>query len=323
MNELTLQESIELFLGEYRETTRLSYHYDLIDFTNYIGVDRPLTDIDERDVLRFNQHILKRDYAPATHKKKIKTLKTFMNWVHRVFRIWDQPPSKAVKSPRLRKAVDRKKAMTDEELFILLDIARYDERKYALVLFFADTGCRAGGVAGLKIEDIDFNLNEATVTEKGDKTRTVSFGDDCANALRAWLNIKPPESGYYVFRNNTCPVDEQGNMINTPITSSVASQTIRRLCKDGIRNSLPIRSLGSHSLRHRMGFQLAKARISPAIAALILGHDSPQTTIEYYYPLDWGEAKVVSQELAVQIPPKQVTMDESNNIIHFNNAKSG
>ncbi len=45
----------------------------------------------------------------------------------------------------------------------------------ALLAFMLDTGCRAAGVIGLTMTDLDLIVRRALVTEKGSKTRGVTF----------------------------------------------------------------------------------------------------------------------------------------------------
>lgn len=58
-----------------------------------------------------------------------------------------------------------------------------DRRDMALLMVFADTGCRLGEVHGLDVADWNRETRTLTVTGKGDKTRAVAIGDATQDAL--------------------------------------------------------------------------------------------------------------------------------------------
>ncbi|MEC3916029.1 tyrosine-type recombinase/integrase [Nocardia sp. CDC160] len=65
-----------------------------------------------------------------------------------------------------------------------------DLRDTAIIRMFADTGCRAGEIAGLDIDGIDFAENTALVVGKGRRPRTTPFGDKTRTALRKYLRAR-------------------------------------------------------------------------------------------------------------------------------------
>lgn len=168
-------------------------------------------------------------------------------------------------------------------------------RGLALVLYLADSGGRIGGAWSLQVNDLQLDSGTGTVTEKGDKSRTVAYGPAAVNALRMWLLIRKGDLGDYVF-------SYRGNKLKE---SAILGQFFRRLCIDA-----GIGSWGPHSLRHRKGFQLSDSGVSITIAAEALGHSSTGTT-EQYYPHDWDRAQKAIRDLSTQ--PE----DEASNIIQL------
>ncbi|MBK9751831.1 MAG: phage integrase N-terminal SAM-like domain-containing protein [Chloroflexi bacterium] len=76
---MLLKKAIDLFLGEYKATTRKTYAASLTILRDYLGPARPLADIQPAHVIEFFQKVIySRDLAPATIQKHTKTVKTFL-----------------------------------------------------------------------------------------------------------------------------------------------------------------------------------------------------------------------------------------------------
>ncbi len=53
-----------------------------------------------------------------------------------------------------------------------------------------DTGGRRAEIAGLQLEDVDFDQGVAHCLGKGSRARALPFGDATATALRRWLRVR-------------------------------------------------------------------------------------------------------------------------------------
>jgi len=269
----TLQEYIDYYLQGFKESTRHAYHHPLQDLAAHIGGDTPLAAIAKLDVDAFRQTVQRRDITAATKRKIGKVIKSFFNRMVELG-VLAESPAAVWKLPKLQRTdVDRDKAMSDAELRRVL-VYLESKRKYrdvALLLFLADTGARAGGAAGLTLDDLDLHERKAVVTEKGDKTRVVRFGQRCATALNRWILLRDPRrAGAQLFANG---YHGQG------ITSAAVSQIVRRACLDA-----GVQSRGAHALRHRKGHQLADSGVPVSVASNLLGHALNSITLDYYYP---------------------------------------
>jgi site-specific recombinase XerD len=65
-----------------------------------------------------------------------------------------------------------------------------DRRDLAIMLMLKDTGIRLAECAGLALEDLALLEREATVTGKGDKTRTVKYTYEAARALDRYIRVR-------------------------------------------------------------------------------------------------------------------------------------
>lgn len=290
---MNLERAVTLFLASYeKQTTRRAYAQGVEMMRDFIGPARPVNSIKPAHLIEFQNEVRSRGLSQSTVNKHIKSVKTFFNWLVSIEEL-PASPAHAIKLKRMSRAIDRDRAMTDAEYAAVLDYVKWKPRDHALILFLADTGCRAGGAAGLRVDDLDLENRTAHVTEKGDKRRPVWFGDECANAIRRWLLARPAAAGPYVF-----------NRDGQQISGRAVSGVVRNACK-----RVGVRSLGSHSLRHRKGHQLADAHVAPTVAATALGHENPQTTLESYYPADYDRAREAIQATATK------SMNKPENVI--------
>jgi integrase/recombinase XerD len=287
MSSLKLSEALTLFLQEHQNPNTQHAYKGVLKrlLSETLDPDREIDTVAAVELIQHIHKLRQGHLAEATIQKHIKTIKTFFIWLNRVG-LLTQNPAQMLRQKRVSRYIEKDKAMTDEELEIVLSVLRYKPRQYALALFLADTGCRAGGAAGLKVQDLDLENSRAWVTEKGNKKRPVVFGPETARALAAWL-LQRQADHPYVFGT------KEGK-----VTPTTISRIIRRAClKAGIR------SRGSHSLRHRKGHQMADSGIPVTVAATALGHSDPAITMNFYYPADFERAEAALRKLAEQPSP--------------------
>jgi len=285
---MRLEIAVSLFLSRYdNPNTRDAYKTCLTGLLPTLG-QMSVRDVRPAHLVAYVATLDERNFAPATRNKHVKSIKTFFNWLVAIDEL-PKSPAVAVKTRVPPKRITRDKAMSDSELAAILRITYHKPRDYALILFLADTGARAGGAAGLRICDLDLANRRAVVTEKGYKTRPVVYGEEAAAAIRRWLLERKLHSDYIFSRKAT------------PLSSDQVSQIVRRACL-----AAGVRSLGSHSLRHRKGHQFADAKIAPSIAATALGHSKPTITLEYYYPQDFESAEKALRELATTLEETKI-----------------
>src|SRR4051812_14073892 len=122
---MQLQKAVSLFLGEHIPTTAQSYTYPLKCLMHWIEPTHELENITPALLLEYVQVVIKpRHYAAATELKHIKTLKVFFNWCFNADFL-NKSPARVLRTQRPARRVSRDKAMTDDELRVLLDYLRY------------------------------------------------------------------------------------------------------------------------------------------------------------------------------------------------------
>lgn len=273
---MRLRDALKIFIGEYsKATTRRAYTQVLEAFVTEMGPGREVDQVRAAEIITFINDVRDKNLSPYTLQKYIKALKRFFKRLEELGEI-KESPARVLRQKRLAPKVGKDKAATDNEVELILKVCFGDARNYALVYFIADTGCRAGGAATLRLSDLDLGNLTAKVVEKGDKARPVWYSSECAHALKLWIVERPPVPGDYVF----CTYEGQ------PLSSAAVSQIIRRAA---IRAG--VRSMGSHALRHRKGHQLADSGVAITVAAAALGHSDSRITADFYYPHDLDRAE--------------------------------
>ena len=142
-------------------------------------------------------------------------------------------------------------------------------RDLAILTILARLGLRAGEVAKLRLEDIDWRAGELTIRGKGATTERLPLPRDVGIALVAYLRDGRP----------LCPLREVFLPVHAPVTplSSMAITAVVRYACD--RVGAP--RVGAHTLRHTIATELLAAGTSLAEIAPILRHASVSTTAIY------------------------------------------
>ncbi|MDX2078597.1 MAG: tyrosine-type recombinase/integrase [bacterium] len=300
MSTRLLKDAVAIYYDTIRNPkTRITYAESINNMVEFVG-NRPINMITPIDLIAHNNTYIKRNLSPHTVNKHIKTVQAFFNWLVRVGEL-QQSPAKALKKQRVNHLVPKAKAMPKEDLAKILEYTQWDPRKDALIKFLSDTACRARGVAGLRIGDIDFESNTAIVTEKGDISRTVAFGDATATALKRWLAVRKAPTDF-VFQSGPKRFTAEG-----------AGQMVRRIC---IKVGVPPRQ--THSFRHAKGWEMSDDGVGVGVIATALG-DTVEVVVQYYIPRDEARAMATLKEKSIPAPaPKK----QPTNIIEFPQKRS-
>ncbi len=205
----------------------------------------------------------KLDISPHSQFNFVRSWKRVFRWAFKEGLIKTNPAQNLQLPPLPQESP---KAISKEDASRLVKAAANEnERDYAILMFLVVTGARLGGVAGLRISDLDIDNLRAIVREKGrggKKERVVFFGEKTAEALRAWLDIRP--------------VDERDSVFL--LTRDGIYQVLKRLAqKENIKGRW-----NPHSFRHAYARNLLKNGASLGVVSHLMGHASVGVTIQFY-----------------------------------------
>lgn len=143
------------------------------------------------DLLTRKHKVTGQPLRPTTDSNRYKSLQSFFKWATEEGEI-QHSPMERMKPPRLPDKPPP--IMSEDQIKRLLKACEgtdfFARRDLAIIRLLIDTGMRRAEIAGLKVEDIDWEMNVATVLGKGRRPRACPFGRKTAHALDCYLRMR-------------------------------------------------------------------------------------------------------------------------------------
>jgi len=142
-------------------------------------------------------------------------------------------------------------------------------RDLAILVVLSRLGLRAGEVAGLELEDIDWRQGELVVRGKGARQDRLPLPADVGEAVVAYLaDGRPRAECRSVFLRVHAPI--------TAMTASNVSEIVRRACRRA-----GVAAVGAHRLRHTAATAMLRGGASLAEVGQVLRQSRAATTAVY------------------------------------------
>lgn len=206
------------------------------------GMPRTVATIHREHVEAFVEDQLAR-LKPASAANRYRSLQQFFKWLLDEGEIRESPMAR-MKPPTIPETPPD--VLREDQLKRLLDTCAgqgFDERRdRAILLLLVDTGIRLGEIAGLRVEDIDWDLEIAVVTGKGRRPRTIAFGRKVAQALDRYVRVRRQHAD---AQDPSLWLGRRGRLTST----GVAQMLKRRAHEAGIGEIHP------HLFRHTFAHQ--------------------------------------------------------------------
>lgn len=252
-----------------------SYRSDLFDLCNFLEANRHTLNKLETDHLRDWLFLIQQAGAQrSTVARKSSSARSFTSFLFEIGEL-DYDPGLRLKSPRksrtlpkLVKQVELQRLLTEKQSLAANGGHQEVLTWLVLELLYA-TGMRVGELVSLKISDLDLQRSVLRVTGKGDKQRTLPFGEPALDALNLWLaEIRPSLPGADI---DSVFVTASGKTMGV---RAVYGLVAKNLASEG-------QKLGPHSLRHSAATHLLDNGIDLREVQELLGHSSLGTTQIY------------------------------------------
>ncbi|HEU4362012.1 MAG TPA: tyrosine recombinase XerC [Mycobacterium sp.] len=259
--------------------TRRAYLGDLRALFAFLG-HRGIDNIDELSLPLLRAWLAAQagsGAARSTLARRTSAVKTFTAWAARRG-LLPADPGARLQQPRARRtlpAVLRQEQALDAMAAAESGAQQGDPlalRDRLIVELLYASGIRVSELCGLDIDDVDMPRRLLRVLGKGDKQRSVPFGEPAAEALQAWLVDGRPalvtaESGPALL------LGARGRRLDPRQARTVVHQTVAAV--DGAPD------IGPHGLRHSAATHLLEGGADLRIVQELLGHSSLATTQLY------------------------------------------
>ena len=256
-----------------------NYASDLEQFHDYLvraGTPQPPAEIDVLLIREWMASLYAANLERVSIRRKLSALRGFLEYCLRQGLIAINPAA-LVQTPKIpRKLPD---VPTEEQTVALLDGAEagklespMPERDRAMLEMLYGCGVRISELIGMNAGDIDFREGWVRVRGKRKKERQVPIPSQTLDALRTWMEVRPPQAGV--------PREQQAVFLNHRggrLTERGASGILKMYAIALLGDS----SLHPHSLRHAYATHLLRAGADLRGIQELLGHASLSTTQRY------------------------------------------
>jgi len=175
------------------EETIVSYEVACRQLSHYLaqnGMPTTPAGIRREHVESFVSHLLAK-WKPTTAANRFRSLQQYFKWLIEEGEIKVSPMAH-MKAPTVPESPPPVLSEDDiHHLFKACAGSGFTERRdTAIVRLLLDTGLRRAEMAGLTLDDVDFNTDTVRVTGKGGRVRVVPFGRKAARDLDRYLRAR-------------------------------------------------------------------------------------------------------------------------------------
>ena len=272
---------IEKFLDYLRYERRSSentiehYGRDLNDFEAFFrGKDSQLSwETIDSDIIRdWMESMMDKGNTATTIKRRLSALRSFFRFALSRGLVGSDP-AHAVEGPKKAKPLPQ--FVKEREMNQLLDELPWDNtykevRARTVILLFYTTGIRLSELIALDDADVSFINRELKVTGKRDKQRIIPFGDELAQALKAYMTLRDHD----VERRSTALfLTQKGERMNRNRVQYEVRKHVSRV--SSLKKRTP------HVLRHSFATAMVNHDAGLENVKQLLGHESVSTTEIY------------------------------------------
>lgn len=203
---MLVEEFLQYLLKEkrYSKHTLSGYRGDIEDFQIYSlrYFEEPIEKANHKIIRTWFAQLLEDGLKPRTIHRKASSLKSYYKYLLQK-ELLELNPMLLVPLPKLDKQLP--KFVEESDLRKLLDTIPFEDsfegvRDHLIIELFYQTGIRSSELINLKIEDLDFSLNQLKVCGKRNKERIIPLTNQIIETIKNYLTyrIKANDSNIFV-----------------------------------------------------------------------------------------------------------------------------
>ncbi len=296
MHAKELEQEIDLYISYLKierglsVNTVSSYHLDLMKFCGYVAKkDINFKDVPPLFLQDFLQYLAENNLNGKTRARFYSSLKGFYKYLFKHKKILEFP-FKDIEYPFVAKKLPE--FLTDSEIRKILAVkfksedsgyketkrkGHGQERAYfenarnrSVLELLYSSGLRISELAGIKLENFNFDMNFMRIRGKGSKERIVPFSLSFKDALKGYLPLRQKYEklgrGYLFITAKGLPLTRQG---------------LWKVIKKAALLAHIDKNITPHMLRHTFATHLLKGGADLRSIQQMLGHSSISTTEIY------------------------------------------
>ncbi|HOP10363.1 MAG TPA: tyrosine recombinase XerC [Oscillospiraceae bacterium] len=213
-----------------------------------------------------------RDNMAAARARKVSSLKSFYNYLHKKAALISENPTKDLDFPKQRRSLPKYLDL-DESIKLLESVdSKHPVRDYCIVTLFLNCGMRLSELVNLNLNDYNPELHTLRLLGKGNKERMVYTNRACDEALEKWLEVRPKEG-----------LKDPAAMFISQQKRRISPKTIQWMLPKLFQNAgLGGRGFSAHKLRHTAATLMYRhGNVDIRVLQELLGHESLATTEIY------------------------------------------
>lgn len=258
--------------------TVAAYERDLDEFAAFLAdshgknpADFPsasLREVRPTEVRRYIAYLFDtRNYDSRTVCRKLSSIRSLYRFL-KITGVLADDPASAIPGPSIARRKPSPLKVDEVMKLLRASLAGRSEtirrRDAAIMELFYASGLRRAELAGARLSNLDLTERTIGVTGKGNKERTVLFNHAAAEAIEAYLQVRPRSTDPALFLG-------RGGKELTP-------KHVWRIFRDIYRVSGIQKHASPHTLRHSFATHLVENGVDLETVRELLGHESLATT---------------------------------------------
>jgi len=269
--------------------TVIRYEQALVAFQSYFEqLDENISwaSVDADIIRRWMEELMDKGEKATTVNTNLSALRSFYRFAL-ARKMVDADPANHVLGPKKDKPLPQFVKETDMNR--LIDGEEWEDsfkdvRARTIIILLYETGIRRSEMVGIDDSDIDFVNRQLKVTGKRDKQRIVPFGEELANVLQHYMEVRDSE----VERQTTALlVNDHGGRLSSGVAYQIVKKQLGRVTSMNKRSP--------HVLRHSFATAMLNNGAGLESVKQLLGHESIGTT-EIYTHTTFEQLKRVYKE---------------------------